>query len=68
MTQVELSLRCEGLEKLKLVADHLRQGAAHIDAAHDLLVGLRESGELAIVGDILGRETELGSTTTAVVG
>jgi hypothetical protein len=45
MEQVVLSMSATGLEKLKLAADHLRQGAEHLDSARRLLVQLGETSE-----------------------
>jgi hypothetical protein len=67
MEQVVLSMSAAGLEKLKQAAEHLRQGAEHLDSAGSLLVQLRETGELAILGDILGAETDLEASAAAVV-
>ncbi len=54
MQKVQLQLTKDGLDKLKLAGDRFRQGAALLEEAHELLIALRDSGELLIVGNVLG--------------
>ena len=67
-TQIELMMSAAGLEKLKLAAEHMRQGAEHLDAAHALFLGLRDSGDLVIQGDISGEEARREQPAAAVIG
>ena len=68
MEHVMLSMSAAGREKLKLAAEHLRQGAEHLETAHALFLGLRDSGDLAILGDISGGEVDRETPATAKVG
>jgi hypothetical protein len=67
MESVTLTMSETGLENLKLAAEHLRQGAEHYAAAHDLFIKLRELGDLSMRADVPLGEDDLKPAAAAVV-
>ena len=62
-------LRIDGraFEKLSLAADCFRQGSELLDKANCLLIELRESGLLTVVGDEVKRDGDVTVTAPVIV-
>ena len=67
MKHITLTMSAAGLDKLKVVAEHLQQGAEHLEAAHALFLDLRDSEGLVMLGDVSGEEARGEQPAPAVV-
>jgi hypothetical protein len=64
---VHLHVGKDGLDKLKLMMDKLKQGEDLIMEAYELILDLRDSGALNITGDLIRSEAEGVPSGPAVV-